>query len=442
MNLKLSNDTKDSPTVCIALRWPWWSNPRRIPMILALVLLFLSPIRSSADNSSVSVDVIKPNGWIGERIPILVELRTKGTFAGATSFDLPEVPGALLLKIGNPVISSRAIDGENFFVQTHEFALFSQRVGQVEIPSFPVRFATRTGFTGPIVDEQSNVPAVRVDVKRPPGTEGLGYLVTTEELILVEEWSYNPESTKVGDAIRRSITQRANAIPAMALSPLPDRAPEGIRVYVSPPEISDRMERGAFEGRRKDVLTYLIQKPGEYTLPAVAFYWWNPTTQRLESKTFPALTLQVPIPDNTVVAEVGTTNHYPSIAIPFLLTIFAILVWKRILISQCFHHVKSLFHSTERTLYQKLIMACRQHDAQTAYTTWCQLYRLGKADLANSEKIQVAIAELEQYLYGAVEHQWRGLKLELALRQSRKRFPVVHRQHQHTRKYQVPPLNP
>ncbi|HAC92583.1 MAG TPA: hypothetical protein DCF63_18425, partial [Planctomycetaceae bacterium] len=314
---------------------PWSIATDRLlfPPIFSWLALFLSTAPSLADSSFVSVDVAKPNGWVGERIPILVELRTRGTFSGATSFDLPEVSGALLIKVGNPVIGSRNVDGESFFVQTHEFALLSQRVGQVKIPSFPARFATRVGFTGPITESQVSVPPVQIELKRPPGTQELGYLVTTEELVLVEEWSFNPDTVKVGDTIRRTVSQRAAAVPGMALAPLPDTAPAGIRVYATTPEISDRTARGAFEGHRKDVLTYLIQKPGIHILPALVYYWWHPTTNRLESKTLPALTLQVPFPENSEKVEAGDTTNLRWLAVSITCSLIAVVFWKRRLLT-------------------------------------------------------------------------------------------------------------
>jgi hypothetical protein len=174
----------------------------------------------------------------------------------------------------------------------------------------------------------------------------------------------------------------------------------------------------------------------------LTFYWWNPTTQRLESKTLPALTLQVPIPDDSNVAEVGAAKNFPWIAVSALLTIFASLFLERRLFARSFQQLKSKIHSTERGKYQKLLKACRQNNAENAYAAWYQLYRLDQGTLLNSEKIKAAISELEQHLYGTHERQWSGAELARALRQSRRRYPFMNWQLQQYPKYQVPPLNP
>jgi len=111
-------------------------------------------------------------------LPFYVELRAPGSFAGTAGFDLPQLPGTLLMKIGNPVVGSQEIEGESWFVQTHEFALFSQRPGTLEVPPFSVRFASREGFTGPAKEMQAKAPSWKVDIRRPPGSDKIGFLIT------------------------------------------------------------------------------------------------------------------------------------------------------------------------------------------------------------------------------------------------------------------------
>lgn len=440
----MENSHRENSTLMVADMLRWIVKPPRIlaSTIFALAALILYPILSLADDSSVTVDVAKPNGWIGERIPILVELRTRGTFSGATSFDLPEVPGALLIKIGNLVIGSREIEGDSFIVQTHEFALFSQRVGPVEIPSFPVRFATREGFIGPVTEIRADVPSVQVELKRPPGTDGLGYLVSTHELVLVEQWSSNPGAVAVGDTIIRTVSQRASSVPGMALAPIPNSAPVGVRVYATTPEIVDRTERGAFEGQRKDILTYLVERPGEHILPALVYYWWDPITNQLKSKTLPALTLRVPVPEDPEEVQAGSVEYARWVALLILGAMIACVFWQRSLLARWFHRLKSMVDSPEQANYRKLLKACRQDDGITAYTLWHQLHDLGEPDDTNSPDIKAAISDLERHLYGSPGTTWSGDLLSRALRQNRQLFPALHWPMRQRAEGLLPPLNP
>lgn len=443
--MKSSNLSCECPGIDVGLLWTVALHRFRKPAVLVWIVLFASPVASLADDSSVAIDVPHKRGWVGERIPILVELRTRGSFSGAASFDLPEVPGALLIKIGNPVIDSREIDGERYFVQTHEFALFSQRVGPVAIPEFPVRFAAREGFTGPVKDIQLQTPAVAIELRRPPGTEGLEFVVSTQELMITEEWSIQPDLVKVGDVIRRTVSQRAQSIPGMALAPLPSKAPDGIRVYPETPEISDRTERGAFVGQRTDVLNYLIQKPGQHILPALVYNCWDPVANRLESKTLPAMTINVPMPalEESDETELSANRRW-IFAATVLIALFPLLVWQRKRFRHWHQHVWSMIHSPERVGYRKLLRACRQNDAPAAYRAWFELKRCERYHEVGSQEIATQIVQLEQQLYGKPGAAWKGLGLATAVREYQrldKKWPTRPMQSKSVSS-RLPPLNP
>jgi hypothetical protein len=67
---------------------------------------------------------------------------------------------------------------------------------------------------------------------------------------------------------------------AMLIPPLPFEAPDGIRIYPEEPAVQDqKTDRGDFVfGRRIQSAKYLIQKEGDYALPAIELKWWNLTT--------------------------------------------------------------------------------------------------------------------------------------------------------------------
>ena len=174
-------------------------------------LLALAPVTAAV--SPLAVDLPETAAWIGQRVPFTIELRARGSFSGSASFDLPQVPGTLIVKIGNPVVGSKQLDGENWVVQSHEFALFSQQVGTLEIASFPVRFERREGFTGAAEAVQAETPVLKFQIERPPGSEDINFLVTTDSLELSESWEPEPGPARVGTVFKRSIVQRAPGDP-------------------------------------------------------------------------------------------------------------------------------------------------------------------------------------------------------------------------------------
>jgi hypothetical protein len=231
--------------------------------------------------------------WVGQRVTLIIELLSPGYFAGSPAFDLPSVPGILILQPdGRPVLGSEMIDHTNYTIQRHELAVFSQRAGHIKIPSFPVRFSTRQGAVSP-VEQRLQTNAVSFDANLPPGAEALATLISARDLTATEKWQPEPGAAKAGDAFTRTITFSATDVPAMALPPFPATEIPGLGVYPKAPMLLDQNERGVTRGERQDSLTYVCQRLGQFAVPAARFTWWDLDHHQLRTVDFPAHTFEV-----------------------------------------------------------------------------------------------------------------------------------------------------
>jgi hypothetical protein len=236
---------------------------------------------------------VKEKVWVGQRVTLIIELLSPGFFAGSPAFDLPSVPGILILQPdGRPVLGSEMIDHTSYTIQRHELAVFSQRAGHIEIPSFSVRFSTRQGAASPI-EQRLQTDAVSFDAKLPPGAEALATLISARDLTATEKWRPEPGAARAGDAFTRTITFSASDVPAMAFPPFPATEIPGVGVYPKAPALLDQNERGVTRGQRQDSLTYICQRPGHFAVPAARFTWWDLDHRQLRTIDFPARTFEV-----------------------------------------------------------------------------------------------------------------------------------------------------
>jgi hypothetical protein len=364
---------------------------------------------AAAAVAPVAVRVPDATAWIGQRVPFFIELRALGPFAGTASFDLPHLAGTVLMKVGNPVVGSHDLDGESWFVQTHEFALFSQKPGPLEVPAIAVRFGSRDGFSGPATDVQAEAPGWTVDIKRPPGSDTIGFLITTPSLDVTETWAPQPGPARVGAMFTRTIVQRAAQVTGMALAPAPSAAPDGIRVYPGPAETTDRLERGEFLGERRETITYLLTQPGSRALPALTYVWWNPTTQRLQSTTLPAVTFDVaPAPaTRPVEASVATRRAWP-----WLLAVAVAVsggAWQRRRLARWGKRGVNALNPPDRAAARQLRRACRRHDAAAAQTAWDAWRRTQDARFQPGPALHSAVLGLQRHRFGpAPAGTWQG----------------------------------
>ena len=408
------------------------------PPRLLLVLHPCSALRSfhclailalDAAVEPVSVKIPEAKAYIGQRLPFFVELRSKGSFGGATSFTPPEVPGVVIVNVGNAVVSSEQIEGESWFVQSHEFALFSQTDGSVEIPEFPVHFGTREGFSGPVTEMDAKVPAISVKIERPPGTDPDRFLVTTPSLSIDEKWDPQPsENVETGAVFKRTIMQSANNLTGMALAPAPTNAPDGIRVYTGNADVTDKTERGEFSGRRIETITYLVQQPGSYTLPAIRYDWWNPATQQLESKTLPAITFAATAPPGSDAPQASKKSSIVRLLWLLIPLGLIVLGWfYRKQIAGSLSRLHDQIDPPEQRAARAFRQACHRNDAAGAARAWSKWERF-QCGFAPSDELQARLVELQRNLYGAEAspQSWKGAALASAFRRRSIELPAHH----------------
>ncbi len=391
---------------------------RSTTLVLLLLMSFARPAES-AGFKPATVRVKDQTYWVGQRVPLFVELRAEGSFSGAASFSLPKIPRVVILKIGDPVISSEEVDGESVFVQTHEFALFSQQSGTVDVPAFAVRFSHHHGFTGPVKDEAVQIPASSIKIKRPAGSDENAYLVTTSSLKISETWEPQPGSTQPGAIFHRTIRQEADGVSGMALAPPPESAPAGIRVYLDSPEVSDDTERGAFQGQRIDKITYAMQSPGTWNLPAIKYVWWDPEKQQFGSKTLPAVTFTVPAPPASKTVETdGEQSYRWGIWLLPGFVLIALVIWQRHRVIHCVRPVWRSWNPPERIASRRLLQACRRNDPKAAEAAWLEWENWQAADFQLTQSLRAAVIDLQSSLFGRQSPgSWCGTELARALRE-------------------------
>jgi hypothetical protein len=438
MKIFLQKETKrtkeigDTCSSCFRTSFPLFPSVK----ILYVIFAFLSIISVKGEQVPAVISASSKQAWVGQRLPFFIELHTRGSFDGSPTFSIPQIPGTVILKVGNPIVSSRQIDGEDWFTQRHEFALFSQRDGTLEIPAFPIRFSSRDGFTSPVTEVDVKSEALTLTIQRPPGSEDIGFLITTDSLEITETWNPEPGSAEVGSVFKRTITQRAAEMTGMALAPAPTRAPEGTRLYPGRAEVTDKTERGDFLGERRETIIYLIEKPGTITLPEITFNWWNPATKTIASKTLPAVTFDVPAPP----AVAASSRSTKTLLWPWLLAIalIAIAAWQRKNLAAISLQARKALNPPHRVAARKLLHACRANDPTQASAAWSAWRDTRPAEYQPPPDLQLAVLAMQRHRFGpAPASPWQGENLARAFRKQTIASSTI--KHELS---SLPPLNP
>ena len=136
-----------------------------------------------------------------------------------------------------------------------------------------------------------------------PEAEGLDYFIATSSLTLEESLDPDTRELAVGEAVTRSITVTVSNALSMVIPPVTFGTVDGLGVYPSPPEVTDSGgERGStILGTRVDSASYVAEREGTYTLPAVELVWWDVENETLHRERLSEIELTVtPATDESV----------------------------------------------------------------------------------------------------------------------------------------------
>jgi hypothetical protein len=301
---------------------PWPASRPPVSLLLCLAAMLLCS-HSLAQEAKVRTSLeTKDAVWVGQKVTVVVEVLAPGYYSSAVTFDLPDPQGVLLMPpIGHPLLTSETIDGTSYTVQRHELSAYPMRAGEQSVPAFSVHFEYKRApmDTNEIAAFVKTNP-MPLTVKMPPGAENLGQVISARDLKIEETWHPEPgkENVKAGAAFTRTITFAAPDVPGMVFPPFPAGHIDGLGIYTKQ-QLLDQTENGSLRGERRDVITYVCQRPGEFEIPAVRFIWFDLETKQLLTKDLAEQTLKVAANPALATASGGDTGAAvaPSRSIPW-----------------------------------------------------------------------------------------------------------------------------
>jgi hypothetical protein len=390
---------------------------------------------------------------VGQPVRLVVEVLVPNYFTGSPDFPEFEIENAIVvLPQERAQNANERINGMTYAGIIQTYTLYPQQPGDFQVPpaQIGVTYASRPPKSA---TARVSIPSLKFRADLPAAAQGLDYFLPTTQLTMQQKWSGPLDKVRAGDTITRTITVSASKVQAMLIPPLPAEAPDGLRVYPAQPIVQDlKTNRGDFvAGRRIESTKYLIQKEGEFTLPAIELKWWNLSTKRLQTAVLPPVhfvaspnpgvaTELPPEAEPVVVPQpepVSFWKRYKAwieLGISLALGIL-FLLWLAVrYIPKIYGGVQAwrerVKHS-EPQYFRNLMQACQRNHACEAYSRlleWLRLWRPGVsvpefADESKDPELAAQIDELGGAIYANRDKPaaWKGADLALALKCVRKK---------------------
>ncbi|WP_082628325.1 BatD family protein [Aeromonas allosaccharophila] len=238
---------------------------------------------------------------VNQQITLYLELATNRWFTAGTRIGQFELPG-VMVKQRNTLATNftQRQDGETWSHQRWELTLYPQQSGQFEIPAIAVRVtvAQPDGRSQPLT--LTTRPQRFAAALPDPNLTVGGRWLSASNLTLSQQWQSSADDQadgelRVGDAITRTVTASGQDTLSVLIPPLIPAIDndERVQAYPAQARLDDTQERGEYLSSREDQTTYIVQRGGELTLPALELRWWNSQTRQLETLTLPGQTLRV-----------------------------------------------------------------------------------------------------------------------------------------------------
>jgi len=224
----------------------------------------------------------------------------------------------------------------------------------------------------------------------------------------------------------------------MVFAPLPDFQIDGLRAYHDQPEVSDRINRGELTGNRTDSITFICEREGSVTIPAIAFQWWDPGSEEMKEEAVPALDLDVAAnpafldsAESTAVSAWSANTLWQA-----ALRLIAVLMlgwggWKAVKFLRSRAAARRVQREQgEAWAFRHALQSCRSGDAASAYRAiYVWLSRLGApgrdltlvelARMTNRKGLGEEAKHLQSVIVSKELSTWQGKTLAKELEQLR-----------------------
>ncbi|MFZ4284984.1 BatD family protein [Variovorax sp. HJSM1_2] len=243
----------------------------------------------------------KQPALVNQQIRFEVEILAPNYFTSAPQFPNIQIPGAIVTmpdESGQNAVEKIGTETYASITKTYVFA--AQQAGDFVLPPLVVKF-TYGGDEGKPMQGQVKLPPTKISAKIPEGAAATpgGAVQPVAKVTIQQSFDRAPAGKafelQAGDALVRTVNTYAELTQSMMIPPPKIDAPTGVRVFAADPKLNDitKDRVGLVGGQRTDKITYVFEKTGSYTLPAVDVGWFNAATNKSETAEAPAVTVMV-----------------------------------------------------------------------------------------------------------------------------------------------------
>ena len=231
---------------------------------------------------------------LGEPLVVTVTVYTSTWFTEPPIFEEIQVKGSLMAKLEQRnSATSVNIGRKQYPAIKQRFVIYPNVIGKNTLPSFKVITncppeGDYKGIKREVYSKETTFTVLSPPEDVDPKTYLASYKVT-----LKDQWDTNFKNLKAGDVLERRITISASGALAAAIPPIQIDSIEFGSTYIKSPILVNRQNRNSFSGVRTEIINYLLEKDGEFSIPPIQMNWFNLRTKAKDSSSLNSVALTV-----------------------------------------------------------------------------------------------------------------------------------------------------
>ncbi len=376
---------------------------RRALLALALLLLPLPPALAqvSDDDVEVSLTISHPGDEVFVQEAVFLTLSAV-LHRPVFSFDaaVPPIPDARLVMLARDRWTANV---DNLGAKRFErrIALYPQRSGPLEIPSFEVH-ATLVDGNNALTPVVARTKPQIVAVGAGPDEAALRWWLPARSVTVTDTWERPPNELKVGEAARRTVVIEAVGVLPQQLPPLPPLRTTGIVTFANPVQLETLIGEEGPIARATYAWDIRLGVPEPVLLQALTIPWFDTTARRMREASLPARRIGAAVATEAAggPAEAGSAAWLSGPMLASGLAAFlAGLAWLVAGRSGNAVSLRTLFDEHRRTA--GLRRAVRAGDPAGLRAALTALLHRADGSAAADPEVRAAVAGLDRHLFAA-----------------------------------------
>jgi hypothetical protein len=244
---------------------------------------------TSNENVMLKTSVSESAPYVNQQALYTVKLYSNTQLLNA-EYHPPSIDNALMIPLGDGRHYQAQVNGQLYAVEEQQYAIFPQKSGTLTFKSPSFHAAVYDNFPRQVTVKAS--PTTLKVRPAPVDYQGKNWL-PAKNISLAETYEPSELTLTEGDTLTRTVTLQAVAMPAQLLPALSFDTQGAFNVYPEMPEVKNIVKHNELVGTSTVKVTYLMNKAGEITIPALVVPWFNTTTGKIETTCLPARVFKI-----------------------------------------------------------------------------------------------------------------------------------------------------